>query len=50
MDGGHDAFPVLGGSVQHSQSPVDAEGGAVMQPAWNLNPRGYGQYCSDSEI
>jgi hypothetical protein len=25
-----DAFPVLGGSVQHSQSPIIAEGGAVM--------------------
>ena len=27
---GMDAFPVLGGSVQHSQSPIAAEDGAVI--------------------
>jgi hypothetical protein len=32
-------FPMLGGSVQHSQSPIDAEGGAVMEPVWNLKFR-----------
>lgn len=30
MDEGHDASPALGGSMQHSQSPNVAEGGAVM--------------------
>jgi len=38
-----------GGSVQHSLSPMDAEGGAVMEPGCrNALPAG-GQYCSHSK-
>jgi hypothetical protein len=42
----HDVSLHLGGSVQHSLSPMDAEGGAVMEPLCrNALPAG-GQYCS----
>jgi hypothetical protein len=42
----HDTSLHLGGSVQHSLSPMDAEGGAVMEPGCrNALPAG-GQYCS----
>jgi hypothetical protein len=46
----HDTSLHLGGSVQHSQSPINAEGGAVMQPLWNLGSIAAGQYCSLAQI
>jgi len=42
-------FPVLGGSVQHSQSPMNAETRAVMEPACSSGFRSCGQYCSHSK-
>jgi hypothetical protein len=45
----HDISLHSGGSVQHSLSPMDAEGGAVMEPGCrNALPAG-GQYCSHSK-
>jgi hypothetical protein len=46
----HNASPWLGGSVQHSQSPINAEGGAVMELSWNLSSTAAGQYCSLARI
>jgi len=34
-----EVLDVLGGSVQHSQSQINAEGGAVLEPVWNLKFR-----------
>jgi len=45
-----EVLDVLGGSVQHSQSPINAEGGAVMEPIWNLKFGTAGQYCSDLQL
>jgi hypothetical protein len=45
----HDASPWSGGSVQHSQSPMDADGGAVMEPACPPGSLSCGQYCSHSK-
>src|SRR6266478_5210981 len=45
----HDTSLHLGGSVQHSLSPIDADGGTVMEPACASGFRGCGQYCSHSK-
>ena len=47
---GMNTSPVLGGSVQHSQPPMDAGMGSLMEPAWDLISAVAGQDCSDSEI
>jgi hypothetical protein len=46
----HDTSLHLGGSVQHSQSPINAEGGSVIQPLWNLRSTAAAQYCSLAQI
>jgi len=45
----HDTSLHLGGSVQHSLSPIDAEGGAAMEPGCRNGLPAGGQYCSHSK-
>jgi hypothetical protein len=44
----HDTSLHLGGSVQHSQSPMDADTRSVMEPACASGSGVGGQYCSHS--
>ena len=45
----HDTSLHLGGSVQHSQSPMDADTRSVMEPACPSGSGVGGQYCSHSK-
>ena len=43
---GHDAHPLDQAGAQNSQSPMEADGGAVMGRSWRERQRLAGQYCS----
>jgi hypothetical protein len=50
MSGQHDASPWTWRESRHSQSPIVANGGAVIEPAYSSGSIHAGQYCSFSKI
>jgi hypothetical protein len=46
MSGQHDASPWTWRESRHSQSPIVANGGAVIEPAYSSGSIHAGQYCS----
>jgi hypothetical protein len=50
LSGQHDASPWTWREPRHSQSPIVANGGAVIEPAYSSGSIQAGQYCSFSKI